>query len=223
MLHFGLYIAIVRSTKEKKPRENPLLRLQFSRVLRRIPSALFHISARRKNPLVFPGVKSAETSVSSDLSDAEKDFLSHMKQGCQPETDSLGGNPVLYDPKGGDTVRSPSANRGTVEALEKRGLIARDNGGEPLTIAWRMKKKPKFKCVISDGQTVEGIGDRDFEMTHQCCHISNELTLLTLLLPLPLIPELRARCRSRRGKKEVDGAVDIAEIMTELNASVDRK
>jgi len=87
--------------------------------------------------------KPAEARAPTDLSDPEKDLLSHMEQGWQLETDSLGGNPVLRDPKGGEIVRPPSANRGTVEALEKRGLIVRGKTGDPLKILWRMNQKSR--------------------------------------------------------------------------------
>ena len=63
-----------------------------------------------------------------------------MEQGWWLETDSLGGNPVLRDPKSDEVIRPISANRITVEALEKRGLIVRGKGHEPLTIAWRFKE-----------------------------------------------------------------------------------
>lgn len=89
--------------------------------------------ARKKNPV--------EARIPADLSEAEKDLLSHMEQGWRLETDSLGGNPVLRDLKGGEAARPPSANRSTVESLEKRGLIVQDKGVEPLTAAWRMKKE----------------------------------------------------------------------------------
>ena len=65
-----------------------------------------------------------------DLSDAENDLLSHMEQSWQLETDSLGGNPVLRDGESDEVIRPTSANRSTVEALEKRGLIVPGNGGE---------------------------------------------------------------------------------------------
>lgn len=87
--------------------------------------------------------KPVDVAVASELSEAEQDLVSHMEQGWQLLTDSLGGNPVLRDPKSGEAVRPPSANRSTVEALEKRGLIVPGKGGEPLTIAWRLKKERK--------------------------------------------------------------------------------
>jgi hypothetical protein len=76
----------------------------------------------------------------SDLSEAEKDLVSHMERGWRLETNSLGGNPVLRDSKSNEVIRPMSANRSTVEALEKRGLIVRRKGGEPLKIVWLLKK-----------------------------------------------------------------------------------
>ena len=85
--------------------------------------------------------KPVDVAVASELSEAEQDLVSHMERGWRLETDSLGGNPVLRDPKSGEVVRPPSANRGTIEALKKRGMIVPGKGGEPLTIAWRIKKE----------------------------------------------------------------------------------
>ena len=79
----------------------------------------------------------------TELSDAEKDLMSHMEQGWRLETDSLGGNPVLRSLKDDEVVRPLSANRSTVEALEKRGLIVQGKGGDPLRIEWNLKKPKK--------------------------------------------------------------------------------
>jgi len=88
-----------------------------------------------------PKGKLAKGGVSADLTEAERDLLSHMEQGWRLETDSLGGNPVLRSLKGDEVIRPLSANRSTVEALERRGLIIRGKGREPLTIEWRLKKE----------------------------------------------------------------------------------
>jgi len=80
----------------------------------------FSSNPRRKKPVV--------AALQIDLSEAEKDLLSHMEQGWRLETDSLGDNPVLRDPNSDESVRPPSANRGTVEALDKRGLIVARQG-----------------------------------------------------------------------------------------------
>lgn len=98
------------------------------------------VSRNEKADKVPTKAKPTDVRVATELSEAEQDLVSHMEQGWRLETDSLGGNPVLRDPKGEGAVRPPSANRGTVEALEKRGLIMPVKGGEPLTIAWRIKK-----------------------------------------------------------------------------------
>ena len=75
------------------------------------------------------------------LTDTEQDLLSHMQQGYQLETDSLGGNPVLRRLKDNEEIRPLSANSNTVKAMEQRGLISPGKGRDPLTIVWHMKKK----------------------------------------------------------------------------------
>ncbi len=60
------------------------------------------------------------------LTEAEQDLLSHIQDGCQLETDSLGGNLVLLRLKGGEKISPLSANRNTIEAMEQRGLISPD-------------------------------------------------------------------------------------------------
>jgi len=64
-----------------------------------------------------------------------------MEHGYALETNSLGSDVVLRNLKDDSVVRPASANRSTVEALEKRGLIVPGKGRDPLTIVWRMKKK----------------------------------------------------------------------------------
>ena len=73
------------------------------------------------------------------LTETEHDLLWHMEHGYELETDSLGGNPVL---RVNETMRPASANRNTIQALEQRGLISSGKGREPLTLVWRLKKKP---------------------------------------------------------------------------------
>jgi hypothetical protein len=75
------------------------------------------------------------------LTESEQDLLSHIQDGYQLETDSLGGNPVLRRLKDNEVIRPLSANRGTIEAMEQRGLISPGKGRDPLTIAWHLKKK----------------------------------------------------------------------------------
>ncbi len=77
------------------------------------------------------------------LTEAEQDLLSHMEDGYQLETDSLGGNPVLRHLKDNEEIRPLSANRNTVKAMEERGLIHPSKGHDPLTIVWRVKGKTK--------------------------------------------------------------------------------
>ena len=75
------------------------------------------------------------------LTETEEDLLSHIQDGYELETDSLGGNPVLRRLKDNEEIRPLSANRNTVEAMEKRGLIAPGKGRDPLTIVWRLTTK----------------------------------------------------------------------------------
>jgi hypothetical protein len=75
------------------------------------------------------------------LTGIEQDLLSHIQDGYQLETDSLGGNPILRRLKDDEEIRPLSANRNTIKAMEKRGLISPGKGRDPLTILWRPKKK----------------------------------------------------------------------------------
>jgi hypothetical protein len=75
------------------------------------------------------------------LTEVEQDLLSHMQEGYQLETDSLGGSPVLRRLKDNEEIRPLSANRNTIKAMERRGLISPGKGRDPLTIVWRLKKK----------------------------------------------------------------------------------
>ena len=77
------------------------------------------------------------------LTEAEQDILSHLQDGYQLETDSLGGNPVLRRLKDNEEIRPLSANRNTIKAMEQRGLISPGKGRDLLTIGWRLKKKTK--------------------------------------------------------------------------------
>jgi hypothetical protein len=63
-------------------------------------------------------------SLLSKLTEIEQDLLSHIQDGYQLETDSLGGNPVLQRLKDNEEIRPLSANRNIIKALEQRGLIS---------------------------------------------------------------------------------------------------
>jgi hypothetical protein len=74
------------------------------------------------------------------LTEVEQDLLSHMQEGHQLETDSLdiqfcGGW------KSNEEIRPLSANRNTIKAMERRGLLSPGKSRDPLTIVWRLKKK----------------------------------------------------------------------------------
>ena len=75
------------------------------------------------------------------LTEIEQDLLSHIQDGYQLETDSLGGNPILRRLKDNEEIRPLSANRNTIKALEKLGFISSGKGRDPLTILWRLKRK----------------------------------------------------------------------------------
>jgi hypothetical protein len=75
------------------------------------------------------------------LTEIEQELLSHIQDGYELETDSLGGNPILRCLKDNEEIRPLSANRNTIKALEQRGLISPGKSRDPLTIAWRLKKK----------------------------------------------------------------------------------
>lgn len=85
--------------------------------------------------------KKKDGSISSKLTETEQDLLSHIQDGYQLETDSLGSNPVLRRSKDNEVIRPLSANRSTIEALEQRGLIGRGKGRDPLTVVWHLNKK----------------------------------------------------------------------------------
>ena len=76
--------------------------------------------------------------VPSDLSETERDLLSHLQDGYELETDSLGGDPLLRRLKDREVIRPLSGTRNTVEALQRRGLIAEAKADDPLRIRWKL-------------------------------------------------------------------------------------
>jgi hypothetical protein len=82
-------------------------------------------------------------SLQPKLTEVEQDLLSHIQDGYQLETDSLGGNPILRRLKDEEEICPLSANRNTIKAMEDRGLIIPGKGRDPLTILWRLNKKAK--------------------------------------------------------------------------------
>ncbi len=85
--------------------------------------------------------KRKSAGVPSKLTETELDLLTHLENGYQLETDSLGGNPVLR--KKDEVFRPVSVNGNTIKALEERGLMRPGKGSDPLTIGWRLTKKAK--------------------------------------------------------------------------------
>jgi hypothetical protein len=77
------------------------------------------------------------------LTEVEQDLLSHIQDGYQLETDSLGGNLILRRLKDNEEIRPLGANRNTIKAMEQRRLIIPGKGRDPLTIVWRLGKKAK--------------------------------------------------------------------------------
>jgi len=77
------------------------------------------------------------------LTEAEQSLQSHLQNGYQLETDSLGGSPILRRLKDNEVLRPADANASTVKALQQRGLIQPVKGRDPLTIGWHLKKKGK--------------------------------------------------------------------------------
>ena len=86
-------------------------------------------------------VKKKTANLPPKLTEVEQDLLSHIQDGYQLETDSLGGNPILRRLKDNEEIRPLSANRNTIRALEQRGLISPGNSRDQLTVVWCLKKK----------------------------------------------------------------------------------
>ena len=59
--------------------------------------------------------KKTTANLLSKLTETEQDLLSHIQDGYQLETGSLGGNPVLRRLKHNEEIRPLSANRNTHE------------------------------------------------------------------------------------------------------------
>lgn len=86
-------------------------------------------------------VKKKSASLGPKLTESEQGLLTHIQEGYELETDSLGGNLILRRRKDGALLRPADANASTVKALEQRGLIRPGKGRDPLTIAWRLRRE----------------------------------------------------------------------------------
>ena len=84
--------------------------------------------------------KQSADRVPSGLTETEQDLLSHLQNGYQLETESLGGDLLLRKLKSSEVIRPLSATRNTVKALQERGLIAPGEGDDPLRIVWHLQK-----------------------------------------------------------------------------------
>jgi hypothetical protein len=85
--------------------------------------------------------KKKAVSPSSKLTETEQDLLSHMQNGYELETDSLGSDPILRRLKDNEVIRPLSADCNTIEAMKQRGLITSAKGRDPLTIVWRLTRQ----------------------------------------------------------------------------------
>lgn|GEM_PF-796521 len=77
------------------------------------------------------------------LSKTEADLLRHLQNGYQIETNSLETGPLLRRLKDNEVIRTASANRNTIKALEDRGLIGPVTSPDLLTSVWRLKQEKK--------------------------------------------------------------------------------
>lgn len=97
--------------------------------------------ARKKQARPRPKPTKAKAERPPKLTKTEEDLLWHMSHGYQLETSSLWDNPILRNQKDNTEVRA-DANRGTIEALQKSGLIAVAKDGRVLNpTVWRLTKK----------------------------------------------------------------------------------
>lgn len=96
--------------------------------------------SRKKQPKA-PRKPEATPQSPQKLSPREEYLLWHMNHGYQLETSSLWDNPILRHLKDNTELRA-TANRGTIEALEKNGLISVAKGGSVLKpTVWRLTPK----------------------------------------------------------------------------------
>lgn len=87
------------------------------------------------------------------LSKTEADLLWHMGHGYQLETSSLGDNPILRRLKDNAELRA-TANRGTIEALQQRGLITVAKAGAVVNpTVWRLTAKVSREVAHDTGRT----------------------------------------------------------------------
>ena len=89
--------------------------------------------------------KQSADEVPSGLTETEQDLLSHLQNGYQLETESLGGDLLLRRLKNSEVIRALSATRNTVKALQERGLIAPAEGDDPLRVVWHLQKTKAAK------------------------------------------------------------------------------
>lgn len=83
----------------------------------------------------------SKTRLPPKLTGTEEDLLWHLNHGYQVESGSVRGGLLLRRLKDDAVLRTASANRSTIRALEQRGLVSAS--GDALTTIWRAKKATK--------------------------------------------------------------------------------
>jgi integrase len=117
--------------------------------------------------------KKKAASLQPKLTEVEQDLLSHIQDGYQLETDSLGGNPILRRLKDNEEIRPLSANRNTIKAMRDGRWVFLDFKGKgnkvrsvavPLWVkqaidGWLdtagIEKGPIFRRVAASGRVGE--------------------------------------------------------------------
>jgi hypothetical protein len=94
------------------------------------------------DPVSQPAAETGEA-MPGDLSEVELDLLSHLQNGYELETDTLGGDVLLRNSKDNELIRPLSATRNTIKALENRALIMRERGDDPLRITWKLQARAR--------------------------------------------------------------------------------
>jgi hypothetical protein len=101
------------------------------------------VAARKKKTRSRTHLTKANAQPPSKLSKTEEDLIWHMSHGYQLETSLRWDSPILRNLKDDTTVRA-TANRGTIEGLQRRGLIkiGREGGVVNPTV-WRLASEGK--------------------------------------------------------------------------------
>ena len=87
--------------------------------------------------------KTSDIKLPAKLTKTEAELLRHLQNGYQIETSSLETGPLLRRLKDNEVIRTTSANRNTIKALEDRELIKLAKSPDLLTTVWRLKEEKK--------------------------------------------------------------------------------